>query len=287
MEISTFQKRKSVRRFSEKEIDKNVLTEMTKFGQNLPFLFNKLEHQLLWMQSKEAVSNVLSNFLLSYGKLVSAPYLVTPFFKEAENAELEIGFMLEHLVLKATELGLATLWLSTNEFYNEFKEEFIKLINDSENKLDARLISNNVPSNLEAALAEMQLPVVLLVGHPSEKRIDRILNNAIRMESAGNSRKKIESIILNKRNDVSIPDKIKKILNLAILAPSKKNQQPWRVRFTSDGFDLGYLHDRQMDVGIFLSHIKISMEHYKIPFRCSKLEEKSNDVVWIARLVVK
>jgi len=112
------------------------------------------------------------------------------------------------------------------------------------------------------------------------------MEQPIRMESAGNSRKKIETLLINRRQS-PLPENIKKILNLSILAPSKRNQQPWRVRINKDGFDVGYLHERKLDIGIFFAHIKIAMDVLGLKYNFELFDEKSSDVDWKMKVVWK
>ena len=278
MDISTFQKRKSMRRYAETKIEDAKLNELIQFTNQLPSLQPDTKRQLIWLSGKEWVSDSLSHFLLSYGKIVAAPYLLVPFYETSEDSDLLIGFDMEHVVLKAVEMGISTLWLSTENHKSAVLESIHALQANPGSWPEAKFL-NKLPLNWETSFQEMYLPAVLLLGYPSEKRLDRIINNAIRMESAGNSRKKIETIITNRRQ-AQLPENLKKVLNLSILAPSKRNQQPWRVRLSKDGFDLGYLHSRQLDIGIFLAHVKIAMDNQGMKYKIELFSEKSSDIEW-------
>jgi len=285
MQINTFQKRKSVRRFAPTEIEDSKLKQMLTLDAELPVFKQRLKRQSIWLAGKEAIGEVLAQYLLSYGRLIAAPYMLIPFYENNANTDLEIGFALEHLILMATELGIGSLWVSTDERFSLFSDVIINLKKTGSEENQLKLIKV-VPPEITTKLDEMCLPVVVLFGYASEKRLDRVINNAIRMESAGNSRKKIESIIINRHTE-NLPEKLKKVFNYAILAPSKKNQQPWRIRLNKDGFDLGCLHQRQLDLGIFLSHIKIAMEHFSMGFETETFYEKSNDIEWVVKILWK
>ncbi len=284
MKAAIFQNRKSVRRFSATGVNETTLRQLIDFSEKLPFFHAPIKQQFIWINGKEWISETLSKFLLSYGKIISAPYMLAPFFESELAAPIEIGYQAEHIVLKATELELGTLWVSTEDGTNLIKEAIIAATKETKDSLPVKFL-NKITGNIETIIKDMQLPAIVLLGYPSDKRLDRIINNAVRMESAGNSRKKLETILTTNRQD-KLSDKLRKIFNLALLAPSQKNQQPWRIRMTNQGFDLGFLHERQLDFGIFLAHIKIALDDGNIQYRMEKIDEKMNDVEWSARIIL-
>lgn len=284
MKAAFFQNRKSVRRYSSTGINDATLKQLIDFSEKLPFFFAPVKQQFIWVYGKDWIADTLSKFLLTYGKIISAPYMFIPFFENGLTAPLEVGFQAEHIVLKATELELGTLWVSTDDGMNYIKEAIINATKDIKDTLPVKFL-NKLPTNIETIIQDMHLPAIVLVGYPSDKRLDRIINNAVRMESAGNSRKKLEAVLTSNRQD-QLPEKLRKIFNLALLAPSQKNQQPWRIRMTNQGFDVGFLHERQLDFGIFLAHIKIALDDYNMQYRIEKIDEKINDVEWLARITL-
>jgi nitroreductase len=279
MKLSIFQNRKSTRRFMPTVVEPEKIGEIMELNRTLAPIVPAVPQQFIFIQGKEYITELLAKFLLSYGKLISAPHLLLPFYEPVTDADLEIGYRLEYLVLKATDLDLGTLWISADEGQKMIEEAVLKLPRLASNT-DAAAPIAVIPKDFERTREKLILPVLILIGYASEKRLDRIINNAVRMESAGNSRKRVEAIVINRKSE-NIPENIRKILNQAILAPSKKNQQPWRVRITDKGFDLGYLHDRELDAGIFLSHLKVSMEIQAIPHQIQVFHEKSNEIEWL------
>ncbi|MBN2091481.1 hypothetical protein JW964_17850 [candidate division KSB1 bacterium] len=284
MKAAIFQNRKSVRRYSSTGINEATLKQLLDFSEKLPSFFAPIKQQFIWVHGKDWIADTLSKFLLTYGKIISAPYMLVPFFENGLTAPIEIGYHAEHIVLKATELELGTLWVSTEDGTDFIKEAIINAIKEKNDSLPVKFL-NKIPGNIDTVIKDMQLPAVVLIGHPSDKRLDRIINNAVRMESAGNSRKKLEAVLTTNRQD-QLPEKLRKIFNLALLAPSQKNQQPWRIRMTNQGFDVGFLHERQLDFGIFLAHIKIALDDFNIQYRTEKIDEKVNDVEWNTRIVL-
>lgn len=282
MKVSLFPKRKSVRRFTEKAIEESKLNQFLEFSKNLPSLEKNIEHELIIVHDKEWISNTLYLFMLSYGKIIAAPYMLLPFYSNNEISEYEFGFQIEHLVLKATELELGTCWIEVIE--EKIKERLLESQTDS--NIAEKLFVTPVPENLQQRLKDKVLPAAVLIGYPSLKRMDRIISNAIRMECKANSRKPLESFITNRKSK-EIPTNLRKIFEHAILAPSARNRQPWRIRVTDYGFDLGGFKGHQIDVGIFMAHLKISLEHYSKPFKFRRLNEKINDVEWFGAFSLK
>lgn len=285
MDINTFQKRKSTRRFADTKIEDATLNELIQYTNQIARLPNATGRQLIWISGREWIGESLSSFLLSYGKIVASPYMLVPFYEPGEDSEMTLGYEMEHVVLRAVEMGICSLWLSIDESRSILTDSIQALQTTPGKWPDAKFLTR-LPSNWEEGTKSMELPVVLLFGYPSEKRLDRIINNAIRMESAGNSRKKIETLLINRRQ-APLSENMKKILNLSILAPSKRNQQPWRVRINKEGFDVGYLHERKLDVGIFFAHIKIAMDTLGLKYKYEIFNENSSDVDWKVKVLWK
>jgi nitroreductase len=286
MNVSTFQNRKSTRRYDDKPIEKEKLDQLVAYAEKLPFLQQQVPWQLCWINGKDWISDTLAQYWVSYGRLVAAPVMLCPYYPEGEATNLETGYALEHLILKATELGLGTLWFSAGEFEDQITAELLGHRNEAEKtKKSVLSLIKPLPQNLDEILKPFNLPNVILFGYPSEKRMDRIINNAIRMESAGNSRKQLDSLFLSKKaNGLSKP--VVDALSLALTAPSKRNQQPWRMRSTEQGLDVGFLHKRQIDAGIFVAHMKIAFEEKGVKFKMNFISERNNDIDWVIQIVL-
>lgn len=284
MNVSTFQDRKSTRRYADKEIEKEKMDQLMAYAENLPFLQQQVPWQLCWLNGKEWISETLAQYWVSYGRLVASPVMLCPYYEDGGATNLELGFALEHLILKATELGLGTLWFSAGEFQDQITAELLEYQSNPEKpKKHEFTLLKPLPKNLEEVLSSLNLPNVVLFGYPSEKRMDRIINNAIRMESAGNSRKQIDGLFLSKKAK-GLPKPVLDALSLALTAPSKRNQQPWRMRCTEKGLDVGFLHKRQIDAGIFIAHMKIAFEAKGVEYKMNFITERNNDIDWVIQI---
>lgn len=158
------------------------------------------------------------------------------------------GYLLEHLVLKATEMGLATCWLG---YFNTdyFKE--IKLA------------------------ADEILPAVCVVGYAAEKGFS-------------SSRRKWESLFFIKDFKTSmsaiVAGNYSEPLDMLRMAPSAGNLQPWRVvkeknknvfHFFKKRLDREYekrkLHN--VDIGIAMCHFELAAKKNELEGTWEKLKE--------------
>jgi len=282
MKVNLFPKRKSVRRFTDRAIEKSKLDQFLEFSKQLPILEKNIERELIFVTDKEWIAETLHSFMLSYGKIIAAPYLLLPFYEDNSISQYELGFQIEHLVLKATELELGTCWIEVAE--EKIKARLFEALTDVD--IAEKLFVTPVSQDLKQRLNDKVLRVAVLIGYPSLKRIDRIISNAVRMECKANARRSVDSFVINRKKK-DFPPILLKILEHAVLAPSARNRQPWRVRITDDGFDLGGFEEHEIDLGIFMAHLKISMEHYSKPFKFKRLNETGNDLKWFGSFTLK
>ena len=158
------------------------------------------------------------------------------------------GYLMEQLVLKATELGLGTCWLGY------FNKSFFKGITLAKDEI---------------------LPAVCVVGYPGEK-------------GTFSTRKKWGSLFFIKNFKTPITKELAgnyaEALELLRLAPSSGNTQPWRVvketnrdtfHFYKKSIDRHYekrkLHN--IDVGIALCHFELGAGKNDLEGHWEKLEQ--------------
>lgn len=164
-----------------------------------------------------------------------------------KNADpVEFGAILETIVLYAEDMGLSTLWLG-GTFH---KDGFIARLKPSEDEL---------------------VPIVIAVGYEADapSLADRIARTFI----SADRRKRWKELFFDGTFAQPLtPDAAADyadILEMARIAPSAVNYQPWRVLHNNDGYHFfiarkpGYLEksgfDMQMvDMGIAISHFVIA-----------------------------
>jgi nitroreductase len=179
-----------------------------------------------------------------YGLQKNARYFFVGAIKASDTALEGWGYLLEHLVLRATDLGLGTCWMG---YFN--REAF---------------------ADVEVAGDEL-FPATCAVGVPAERpRLqDRMVRSAIRADARrewkelffrgafGTPLSKAEA------GDYAEP------LEMLRLAPSSGNSQPWRV-IKQEGADVLHLYLKKVkqsyynagmhniDVGIAMSHLEMT-----------------------------
>ncbi len=116
-------KRHSVRKYQDKEIEQKKVEELNKLIDNIN-KENNLHLQLVLNDSSP-----FDKFILHYGKLDAKNYLamIGPSDKKLDE---KIGYYGEKIVLKATELGLNTCWVS-----GTFSKRNVKAKIDNNEKL--------------------------------------------------------------------------------------------------------------------------------------------------------
>ena len=158
-------------------------------------------------------------------------------------ARTNYGYLLEKIVLKATELGLGTCWvgLFDKEYFNDIQVE----------------------SNLH-------IPSILVIGYSIEKM--PIKERLIRKAVNADKRKPWETLFFNYETGKALnPESISAYvepLKMARLAPSSGNTQPWRVFYSSGtnefhfmkkvsnpSYEAKGMHD--IDMGIAMSHFEL------------------------------
>jgi len=177
--------------------------------------------------------------------IVNPEYYIAGKIQNSKYAYESYGYVLEQLVLKATDLDLGTCWIGY------FNPAFF---------YEVQLSADEV------------FPAIIILGYPAEKKalID-ILNR--KLYSRGDNRRKWDRLFFNK--DFNNPltrdfaDKFSEPLEMLRLAPSSGNTQPWRVvkevnanifhfykQIVSYHYELKKLHN--IDIGIAMCHFDLT-----------------------------
>ncbi|MEW6076942.1 MAG: nitroreductase family protein [Thermodesulfobacteriota bacterium] len=186
----------------------------------------------------------------NYGLQKNPRYFFAGAVKKSEMARQSYGYLMEQLVLKATELGLGTCWLGF--FDRKFFEDF-----------------QTAPDEL--------FPAACTVGHAADRRLfEKISRAAIRADQ----RKNPETLFFEGGFSVplSLPakDPYREALEMVRLAPSSGNSQPWRVVRDKDGSVYHfYLHKAKalyfraglhhIDLGIAMCHFELAAKELGLP----------------------
>ncbi|UCF61315.1 MAG: nitroreductase family protein [Anaerolineaceae bacterium] len=184
----------------------------------------------------------------AYGYIVSPPHAIAPYIIGNHYPLVDLGYRVEQIVVKLTELGIGTCYIGTL-----YREE------DNRARLD-------LP-------ADSRCGALLVFGYPASSATGRTLNSLMRSVPRGNSRLPLDLLFHQGSFDhPTYPtDDLLPILNAARSSPSAVNAQPWRflwhegelhifVKRYNQKYGLGPGQAyRYYDGGICLANIKLAM----------------------------
>ena len=197
----------------------------------------------------------------TYGIIKGAQYFLAGAIDREDGSPEDYGYLFESIILKATDLGLATCWVGGTFRRSSFALKF-----------------GLHPGEL--------MPAVSPLGYPTERRS---MVDAIARKSAGSDRRRPwESIFFD--GDFSRPlaqsDEKKYALPLEMLrrGPSASNKQPWRVIRNTLGYHLflqrtkGYdkiiksVDLQRLDIGIAMCHFELTARESGLAGRWEKTD---------------
>jgi len=184
----------------------------------------------------------------SYGMIKGARYYLAALVRRDEPRRWEdAGFALEAAVLHASGLGLGTCWIG--------------------GVFDRRRFGRVL-----GIRADEQLPAVVAVGRPAEKRSLR--DRLVRWSAKGDRRKPVADLFFAGGWDSSLvmedAGEWGQALECVRLAPSASNKQPWRIVRLGNAFHFHLARDKaysammpladlqRIDLGIAMCHFQFS-----------------------------
>jgi hypothetical protein len=195
--------------------------------------------------------------LTTYGMIKNAPAFLCAAMPHGDRNLEDVGFLMESLILLATEMGLGTCWLGGTFNRSRFAEQ-IALGRDE--ALPAVTAVGHIARRARAIDGLIRLGVGADKRLPWERLFfDRALDTPLSREAAG---------------DYAIP------LEMVRLGPSASNRQPWRIVREADSWHLylertpSYLrrHDgaqtadmQRIDMGIAMCHWQLTAQAAGLP----------------------
>ena len=236
-------KRFSCRNFQDKELDYSTKEELVKECESVnDGLFGE-KLRLFFVDRTENLKS--ARYAGGFDYIINPGYFIAGKIQNSKYAYESYGYVLEQLVLKATDMGLGTCWIGY------FNPEFF---------YEVQLSADEV------------FPAIIILGHQAEKKalID-ILNR--RLYSRGDNRRKWDRLFFVKDFNNTLPSdvagKFSEPLEMLRLAPSSGNTQPWRVvkeinsnifhfykQIVSYHYELKRLHN--IDIGIAMCHFDLT-----------------------------
>ncbi len=198
-------KRRSCRTYKKESIETKIQENLNKFLKESHMSpFNSIiRFQLI--ASEENDSTALKG-LGTYGFIKNSPAFIVGAVKNTDRAMEDYGYLMEKIILKATEMNLGTCWLGGSFRKSRFAEK------------------------ISATKSEI-VPAVVSIGYSAESQ--RNFEKFSRARMGSDKRKPWESLFF--RNDFSTAlskndaDPYGQLLEMVRLAPSADNSQPWRI----------------------------------------------------------
>ncbi len=241
----TVRERTSCRTYKDRLLSQNDKKELLDFGKKISKgVWNEQIHYQL---AEFSVEELKERKMSAYGLFKNLRSFVAGMIDKTDFHHMSYGYTMEHIVLKATELGLGTCWAGY------FDPQVIADIKINENQ---------------------SIPAIILIGYPAEERSakERIARFAIRASKRHDWSKLFFLGDFSKGLNAEAAGPYAEALELLRLAPSAGNTQPWRIikdkdqntyhffkKVVNPGYERKKLHD--MDIGIAMCHFELGAAH--------------------------
>ena len=191
------------------------------------------------VSGQEEVGQILARYAGVYGLVQGAPHLLVGLIPaDTDQARLDLGYVLEQVVLEATRLGLGTCWMT-----------------GSYHPLEAATQLGVGP--------EEEVAAAVALGIPRQDRLARLHDGVVRRVVAGHRRLPLERLVFDGRwgrawTTEGADPALVEVLECARLAPSAKNRQPWRFVMGAGRLSLALVEPAPIDAGIVMSHVTLA-----------------------------
>lgn len=207
----------SVRDYSEKPISENLKNEIISYFPNSKNLLENIKTDIKILNNSE-VYNALNGKAGYNGIMINAPHYIIIYSEKADNYIENSGYRASDIILKATDLGLNTCFITISD-----REEISKILNIPEGMEITALIAlgykdkdlKNVSNDTKAGGNYSKANVNIADNAPSYRKD---LEELVFSESFGNS------ATLDELMNIGIFEPLRTVL----FAPSALNSQPWR-----------------------------------------------------------
>jgi len=258
MLTDAIKKRFSIRKYDQTPFNEDTLNKVKHIVLNQPPLFKDIKYQVDVVYDGPAFKNVLGGIIGSYGK-VHAPHYLVASTETKENAYENMGYLVEYIVLKLTELGIGTCWIGGGIKKNQFADYL----------------------SLDTDLTPI---AVIAFGYPLDANLCR---------SVEAKRKSMDEIAFGDYLSH------KNTMELVRLAPSAVNIQPWRYDFidknqvdlyrAKNNFIMKQFVNEmnRIDLGISICHFEIGVlaSHKKI--KLVHLNKEKKALIYYQTLIIE
>lgn len=235
--LTAIRQRASVRAYADRPIEAPLLERLVACADAAEHL-DAPPVRVALVSGVERTRSILTHIIGSYGLVQNPPHLLVGVLpNEGDLARLDLGYVLEQVVLEATRLGLGTCWIA-GSYRPERAGEAVGL-----------------------AAGEVVAAVVAL-GYPLERGWGALHSRAVRRLVGGHKRKSLEEIVFSERwgqpwLSAGADPVLVTVLEHARLAPSAVNRQPWRFIVRPDAIVLATVRSAPIDAGIVMAHVAL------------------------------
>ncbi|MEN6618019.1 MAG: nitroreductase family protein [Rikenellaceae bacterium] len=188
---------------------------------------------------------------LDYGVIKGNNTYILGITKSTPAARLNYGYVMEKLVLRATEMGLATCWIGyfDHDYFNDLKIE-----------------------------EGYKIPGIVVIGYSAEKAT--LPERFLRFTANASQRLPWDKIFFDYQSKFPLtPQTIKdysESLEMVRLAPSSSNTQPWRIYFDQPANEFHFFKKpknriyesmgmHELDLGIAMAHFELTSQNNGLP----------------------
>ncbi len=251
-------KRCSIRKYLDKPLSDDLLEKIQSLINDVKPLFNDSKFQIDFVKDGKNFRNLLGGIIGSYGKVYAPHYLVASC---DSNTYEDIGYMLEYIVLKLTELNIGTCFIGGGIKKDLFKDYL------------------SLPRELTPV-------IVVAVGYPENSGVFRKSETEFK-------RKPLEKIASGDFEPYG------NVMRLVRLSPSAMNLQPWEYHFTSDNeVDIyrvkpnilikKYINEmNRIDLGISLCHFEIGLNEIEKGIKLVNLSKESKNKIYFNTIIIR
>ena len=108
--------RKTIRQFTSEEVSPEELEGIQKHFDQLPGLFSNIHTEMQILKSSDKASRIIP---FSGGK---APYHLIFYSEEAPRYQMNIGYLMQHMVLYLCTIGLGSCYLNTSVIRKDYRQ---------------------------------------------------------------------------------------------------------------------------------------------------------------------
>lgn len=241
-------KRKSTRDFKEKTVPESVINELKEYFKSCKRLFPEIDVELTIIDPRTAPR---MNGCAGYEDfLIEAPHYILLTSAKSEHYMLNAGYIGEDLVLKLTDLGISTCWITISDA-DKLKDR-LRL---GDEKTPAALIAFGYEDSLSdiKRLDIVNNSNVILKKRSNYEAPKLYVEDAIYSEDMGI---KSENSTLDHYTDLY------QALVAACCAPSFLNRQPYRFIINDGIFMLLSLEDYKTNENDYYLNLGILMLHF-------------------------